>query len=78
MFGFFFIVSGLFLILFISKKYIRLIATVEAHSQVGVTVSCDPCRNSGHGISCSFAPLAESCSPSIILSKFLSDGDTVK
>lgn len=50
------------------------VAGVEDHSQVGVTVPCDLCRNSGHGSSCPFALLAESCAPLRLssLSKILS------
>lgn len=52
------------------------LAGVEDHSQVGVTVPCDLCRNSGHGSSCPFALLAESCAPlrPSSLSKVLSYG----
>lgn len=39
------------------------LAGVADPSQVGVTVPCDLCRNSGHGSSCPFALLAESCAP---------------
>lgn len=56
------------------------LAGVEDHSQVGVTVPCDLCRNSGHGASCPFALLAESRAPlrPSSLSKILSYGDELK
>lgn len=51
---------------------------MEDHSQVGVRVPCDLCRNSGHGSSCPFA--LETCAllcPSS-LSKLFSYGDELK